>query len=265
VLLLNAGLLRHAGPHRLHVNLARRLARAGLTSLRFDLSRIGDSGSRSDKLARDESVVQETREAMDFMADAYGAKSFVLFGLCAGADQAVRTALVDERVAGVVLVDGYAYRTRKFMLQHYSDRVMRPRSWWNVLSFQHPGYSRLTSLFRRGSTPDGHAPPTTPPTPVVAGPRLGVYQRPPREVAEERLSTLVERGCRLHLAYTPSRHFNREAQVDEMFPSLAGSDLVRVKYFEHANHMFTLLGNQYALIERVESWLLESFPQSAPR
>ena len=70
-----------------------------------------------------------------------------------GADQAVRTALEDERVTGIVLVDGYAYRTRRFLLQHYSGRVMRPSSWWNILSLQHPGYARLAKLFELGRTP----------------------------------------------------------------------------------------------------------------
>lgn len=256
VLFLNAGLLRHAGPHRLHVQLARRLARAGRSSLRFDLSGIGDSGSRQDRLGREESVVRETRDAMDFMERSYGARSFVLFGLCAGADQAVRTALDDERVVGLVLVDGYAYRTRRFQLRHYAARLLRPRSWWNVLSIRHPAFTRMA---RRLRGPDGAGTSQPPP-----GARPGVYNRPPRDVAESRLRALVQRGCRLCVAYTPSRHFNGPTQFGEMFPSLAGSDRVRVEYFEHANHLFTLLASQAALIERVEAWMAALRPAPAP-
>ena len=43
VILLNAGLLHRVGPNRLHVDVARRLAEAGFTSLRFDMSGVGDS------------------------------------------------------------------------------------------------------------------------------------------------------------------------------------------------------------------------------
>lgn len=252
VLFVNAGLLHHSGPHRMHVHMARRLAESGITSLRFDLSGIGDSGLRQDRMGRQESIVQETRDAMDFMAGSYGAKTFVLFGLCAGADQAVRTALEDTRVIGTVLVDGYAYRTTGHVLHHYADRFLRPRSWWNVLSLRHPGYARLVSRLR-GATGDSMN--ETPKRPV--GPRLGVYLKPTREEAEKRLGALVERGCEVLAAYTPSAHFNRPAQFAEMYPALAGSKHVRVAFFDHANHMFTLLANQEALVARVESWMDE--------
>ena len=43
VLFLNAGVIHRIGPHRLHVNLARYFAMRGVTSLRIDLSGIGDS------------------------------------------------------------------------------------------------------------------------------------------------------------------------------------------------------------------------------
>ena len=42
-ILFNAGLLHRVGPNRLHVTLARRLARRGFPVLRFDFSGIGDS------------------------------------------------------------------------------------------------------------------------------------------------------------------------------------------------------------------------------
>ena len=259
VLFLNAGLLRHAGPHRLHVHLARRLASLGVASLRFDLSGIGDSGPRQDRLGREESVVQETREAMDFMVASYGAQRFVLFGLCAGADQAVRTALEDERVVGASLIDGYSYTTSRYVLRYYAGRFLRVRSWWNVLSLQHPGFARLVGRFSR-----------RPEAPVQrpVGPGLGVYNRPTREVAESRLRALVDRGCRLQVVFTPSKTYNREAQFGEMFPSLAGSERVAVRYFEDANHMFTLLANHQALIDCVEAWVREAFlsaPGSASR
>ena len=51
VLLLGAGLLHRVGPARLHVELARALAAAGLPVLRFDYSGIGESEVRADALA----------------------------------------------------------------------------------------------------------------------------------------------------------------------------------------------------------------------
>ena len=111
VILLNAGVLHRVGPHRLHVNLARRLAARGITSLRLDLSGIGDSPSVPGARSFRESAVADTKAAMDQLAVELGAERFVLFGLCSGADNALATAEVDPRVVGVVVIDPPAYVT----------------------------------------------------------------------------------------------------------------------------------------------------------
>ncbi|MFP2897131.1 hypothetical protein [Corallococcus sp. 4LFB] len=46
VVLSNVGLNHHVGPYRLWVELARQLAGRGITTLRFDLSGLGDSRPR---------------------------------------------------------------------------------------------------------------------------------------------------------------------------------------------------------------------------
>src|SRR5690606_3214765 len=82
VIFLNAGVLHRVGPHRLHVNLARRLAARGLSSLRLDLSGIGDSRSVPGSLAFRDSAVADARAAMDQLGAELGAQRFILFGLC---------------------------------------------------------------------------------------------------------------------------------------------------------------------------------------
>lgn len=254
VLFLNAGLLHHVGPSRLYVHLARRLSGAGVHSLRFDLSGIGDSGPRQDRMGRDESMVSETQEAMDSLTASHGVERFVLFGICTGADQAVRVALADERVVGAVLVDGYAYQTPFHVVRYYLTRLLRPHSWWNVVSLHHPAFHARPTRGHAGSAsaPD-----------AGAFPRPGIYVRPPRAEAESRLRTLAERGCRLCFVYTPTTRFSDASQLGEMFPSLKKHPAIRVEYLKGSNHVFTLLASQEALMRAVESWLVESFAVGA--
>jgi hypothetical protein len=113
VVILNAGVLHRVGPHRLHVVLARRLAALGVSSLRLDLGGIGDSVASSDATTFRESAVADTRLALA----GFGAKHYVIFGVCAGADNALATAAVDDRVAGIVLVDPYVYKNRRSQLR----------------------------------------------------------------------------------------------------------------------------------------------------
>jgi dienelactone hydrolase len=252
VLLLNAGLLHHVGPNRLHVALARRLAGAGVRSLRFDLSGIGDSGVRADNLPRVESAVEETREAMDHLARVHGAQRFVLFGICAGAEQALRVAAVDSRVAGIVPVDGYRYRTSGFTLHHYRRRLFRARTWTNILTGKHPAIARLLGRRRMARAP------------AAAGPRLTLLTPfPPREEAEARLLEFADRGGQLLAIYTPGAVFNHAAQFHAMFPTLASRPTVRSAFLPHANHVFTLLSAQEALVAAVETWMRETFVTAA--
>jgi pimeloyl-ACP methyl ester carboxylesterase len=90
VAFLNAGLLHHVGPARLWVSLARRFAAAGIRSVRFDLSGLGDSPERPGQ-ARNFSY---PKEAISDIADVVGSVcpdggEVVLIGLCAGAYHAI--------------------------------------------------------------------------------------------------------------------------------------------------------------------------------
>ena len=67
VLILNAGITHRCGPFRLHVDIARRLARAGFATMRMDLSGLGDSRVRSDVGENEDRAMLDARDAMDFI------------------------------------------------------------------------------------------------------------------------------------------------------------------------------------------------------
>ena len=251
VLFLNAGLLHHVGPNRLHVHLARLLAERGFTSLRFDLSGIGDSAVREDLLPRDRSVVSETREAMDHMQRVHGSERFVLFGICAGAEQAQRTGLEDERVAGTVLVDGLRYRTFGFTWRHYVRRAIRPRSWSNLLHGRHPAFAR-----RFGPNAE-RARPAAMDAPQLLSPF------PPREEGERLLLELLGRTGPMLLVYTRGSLFNHAGQARTMFPRLVSDPRVSVAYQPVADHLFMLLESQETVASDLTAWLERHWPAPA--
>ena len=105
VLLLNSGLMHHAGPYRLYVKLARRLASLGFLVLRFDFSGVGDSLRRQDNLPQNRANPLETREAMDYLEAAWGTQRFIAIGICRGAWVSFATASQDSRLIGLVLIN----------------------------------------------------------------------------------------------------------------------------------------------------------------
>jgi pimeloyl-ACP methyl ester carboxylesterase len=96
VMLLSVANEHHMGPNRLWVELARKWAALGITSVRFDLSGLGDSPTRAGQAE----FVARAPAAFDDVADIARAVSpddpsnVIFVGLCSAAYQAIENALV---------------------------------------------------------------------------------------------------------------------------------------------------------------------------
>jgi pimeloyl-ACP methyl ester carboxylesterase len=237
VIFLNAGVIHRVGPHRLHVNLARRLATRGVLSLRLDLSGIGDSRPVPGALSFRDSAVADSRAAMDHLA-AEGLDRFVLFGLCSGADNAIATGLADPRVAGLVLIDPPAYVTRRARLRGLWSRARRLRG----REVAERALRKLRARLRRAPTGEVEY--------------TGGREIPPPSVHGSQLRALCDRGVAILSIYTGAlgERYNHPDQLFELFPELRGR--VERRYFPDANHMFTELDAQAALIDAVTGWVL---------
>ena len=136
---LTAGLLHHVGPHRLHVLLARALAGRGISTLRFDLSGIGDSLARTDDLSAQQAAIEEIQDAISEL-ESRGFTRFILFGICSGAVQATRVALGNKKIAGLVLLntgsdDSSTETDAQAGAQYYLKRSLwNPRAWKNLFT-----------------------------------------------------------------------------------------------------------------------------------
>ncbi len=240
VIFLNAGLIHRIGPNRLYVRIARELARRGFSSLRFDLSGIGDSLPRTDGLPLRAAALRDVQDALDFLSATRALSSFILIGLCSGADLAFRVALADKRVVGAVLVDGLPYRTARSYVYYYTLRVWRlilPGGWRELLA-DRPLWRRL---------------PWSPKKPARTTTDLGGRDIPPRDEAESGLRELAARSVKLLVIYTEGRGYNYRQQFADVFPSVP-TDRVEVQYLKGADHLFTLLANQDRLVQMVDDW-----------
>lgn len=144
VLLLNSGIVHHVGPNRLYVKLARKLAAQGHPVLRFDFSGIGDSEKSRDNVRFEVSAVEETRQAMDALADRSGMDQFGLIGICSGAEISFKSALSDERVTGAVLINAPQYKEEPSpeMLARIAQR-QESHYYWKVALFSKSSWLKL--------------------------------------------------------------------------------------------------------------------------
>jgi len=241
VIVLNAGVLHRVGPHRLHVSLTRRLAAGGYPCARIDLGGIGDSTATSDAITFHESAVNDTRAAMTTLDRMLGARRYVIFGVCAGADNAIATAIADERVAAIVIVDPAVYGTPRALLRELSRRAASPEGIVKALRWgarvTRNRLRREVARLRRVDIPaEGR-------------------EYPPPRVFGDQLARLAGRGVRVLAIYSGihDERYNHEDQLFESFPALRGR-IDRV-YFPDANHTFTQLDDQAALIEATARWI----------
>jgi exosortase A-associated hydrolase 1 len=125
-----------AGSHRQFVLLSRRLADAGVASLRFDCRGMGDStGARRSF----ETIGADIGAAIDALADRLpGLDAVFLFGLCDGASAALLYwhATRDARVRGLCLANPWVRSETsqaRTALKHYYARRLLERSFWAKL------------------------------------------------------------------------------------------------------------------------------------
>jgi len=257
IVFLDAGVLHHVGPNRVHVRLARELAQEGFLSIRFDFSGLGDSRPRRDAVPFAESAVAEARQAMDVLA-ARGARSFLLFGICSGADAALRVALEDTRVAGAALVEPYLVEGPGYMIYAYRRKLLNPLSWWRLLR----GRSEfLTTLAARRRARGGSAVAPGAPRAAAAGPVEPAADEVPlilpsrREIARQ-VRALVEKEVDLCFVYAregPAYHNWLVLLRREVRPALVRG-WARVLAIPRTDHVFTPRAAQDRLVAAVRSW-----------
>ncbi|HMA91229.1 MAG TPA: alpha/beta fold hydrolase [Polyangiaceae bacterium] len=241
VLILNAGLIYRAGPGRLSVEFARRAARTGFASFRFDLSGIGDSDPRAESVTSIENAVADAHEAMNMLEAQFGFKRFVLFGLCSGAVHAHFIAWEDTRVVGAIMLDGYIFNTRLSALTHRLNRLRPLR--------RLPGRAVKWAL---RSLPD------TPTSPALAvQDDGGVLPRwPEREPVEAGLKILKQRGVALLQIFTGEWDlYSYEGQLAEALQSIDYGSLRTEMRIPSAEHLYLLPTERETLFSAVARWL----------
>ena len=231
LVLVSAGLVPKFGPYRLYTELARRVAEDGTVTLRFDLGGIGDSGHGASGAPLRARTELEIRSAVDWLCERYRVKDLTLAGLCSGAEDSFRSAAVDERVTGVVLIDPFAYGTRTNAFQHALHRVGRRTL--RALGLYAPA-ARPTTLGTRHR------------------PRAVSYRYMEKAEALPILRRLVERDAHVHFVYTAgARHaFTHVRQLAAEFELELG-DGVTLDHFPHLDHTQLLAQDRRIVVETI--------------
>jgi hypothetical protein len=241
VLILNSGLMHHVGTSRISVMLARKLAENGVLSVRFDFSGIGDSLPRRTKTNSVMNTQLETIEVMDEIQSSYGVKSFVLYGLCSGADVSFAVAQKDDRVAGIAQIDPYLYRNHGWFLRHYGPRLLDLKSWLGV--------------FRRfiGKRQDGESIPDH----LVETLDGNGREIPPQQDVERGYQIITSKNCKVLVIVTGGQAytFNHRKQFRNIFPNVPWQDNLEFHYLSEAEHVIPEPEYQKEVVTIIDKWV----------
>lgn len=250
VLFINAGFLHRVGPNRMNTLLARQLATRGFASLRMDLSGLGDSLGRSSSSDDYQIVADDLDSAMRFMQEQCGKREFVLVGLCSGAHDTARKALEDERVVGLVNIDGVGYRTRRFYLNHVFmhllRRVAQPQRWRRLLD-------RYRARSRQRAAGE-----VEPMSILSTG---NAYTDWSREQAGRNLEQLAARGVKMQFIYTGgvSGFYNYRSQFEDIFKEQDFRGKASSAWFPATDHLCMLQHHRDEVHRCIVDWCSASF------
>jgi len=246
VLILHAGMTHHVGPFRLHVVTARRLAACGYNVLRFDVGGMGDSLAHKDTGYDTDRVIADIRYAMDELTDRKGTKHFVLMGLCTGANNAHKVAVVDDRVTGSIFLDGYSYPTWQFYIRRYGPIALDPKRVINiVLRLGRNLFSKSETGKKETWRSDG----------------FHWWVLPPKDKTRKDFMTLVDRGVNLLFVFSAgvSERYNYRKQMEHAFSSVDFKGRLKVLFNKDAHHTYLMAIDRDKLISQVIGWLNECY------
>lgn len=238
----NAGLIYRIGPRRISVKLARALGEAGVPTLRFDLAGVGDSKQVGDSAPARQRILGNMRDALDELERATGIRRFIIVGVCSGAVNGFRTALDDERVVGVLMYDGFWYRSRWTGLVRLAKRLVALRP-----------AEIGASLARRWREL------TAPRADVAGGLADFDAANPPLHEFVEQVDRLVGRGVKLCFVYGGGvlRYYSYAGQFKDVFGAQPFFAQVRCDFLPSLDHMLSSAEAQRTMQALVVRWATE--------
>ena len=251
-ILLNAGLVNQAGPFRLHVELSRELAKHNFYTLRFDLSGIGDSLKHRDSRPHEQQMAGDITDTLNFVTEKTGIQTFVLMGICTGADNTHKATLADSRVIGAIMIDGYVYKTSGYYVRHFAPRILDPKvgvrwikrtlapkslakSYHNIISSLEKKFAKEKEVY--------------------------YWDLPPKETTMSDLKKFVDRQVNQLYIFTNNWgwSFNHKNQLQEMYNPVDFKGLATCVYFDKADHIYTLNSDRKNLINTICHWATKTY------
>ena len=241
-IILSAGMLHRVGPSRMHIPLAHSFAELGFPVLRIDLAGKGDSPVR-EGLKNQPSVAADFTDILAGIKGIYPNAKLVLFGMCSGADNAIRLSIMEPSVIGTVLLDPVCPKDSSFQLRAL-------RKFLDPYRYLH----RLAKMFRKSGKSVGRA----------DNPNIDWLQfrdLPTFEQFQNSFRALKERNGAMLAVFTQDavKYYNKQGQLEAVLDVGAFGSTATELFWPETQHTWQLSVHRRRLIDATKKWAEENF------
>jgi uncharacterized protein len=271
IVLMSPGIKMRVGPGRLYVPLTDMLIQQGYRVFRFDFHGLGDSaGELQETMLADVynhievgRYVNDARSALQWLRENVGARKFILGGLCGGATTALLTAEREPEVEALlslgmnVTLSSNAATPAKYLtgaqlesrLQGYYRRLLQPKSWLRLLTFQSEYGVIWRSMMRKLNKGQ----------PAASAPASAEQRGNANPLFPPAFFAFLKRGGRALMLFSEKDRLQSEYQ--EKFAAPFAAQLqpylpqLHQHLIAHANHVLTFTPWQQEMVAVSRSWL----------
>jgi len=247
VILFNAGVLHKVNAFDMNIDLMKILANDGSLVFRFDLSGMGDSKKSKIKSTLSEQVINDLIQSMDLIEDKYNIKDFVFIGLCTGADNAHKISVTDDRVMGVVWLDGYAYPTTEYNKLNFVRYIKAALNPVKLLRFIRKKFAVIlggNSDYESDEGVDNY-----------------FWELPDKEVYRKQMQDIFKRNSKGLYLYSGgvNDYYLYEGQFFDAFKGEAFLSNIEEQYYANADHLYVIKKHRLIMLERIKKWMRDHF------
>jgi len=238
LLLLNAGIIHRIGPHRINVRLAREVATMGIPSLRFDLSGRGDSLPAAPGLRYDEQAARDVCHAVATLCSEGQCDRVILFGICSGADNGFAAAMLESRIASLVMFDPPIFPNLRWRVRIWMSKFRK----YGLRA----GFARLLAIRKTWVTES----------------KTDSYGRdvPPVPEYVARLRSVADRGASIRLVYSGSTCDATDYEAQRRIILGAEpreAERIHTEFLPDIDHVVSTREAQELLLSRMRAWISE--------
>ncbi len=254
LIMLNAGTIHRAGPNNMYVKLSQNRSIMGIITVRCDLPGIGDSDYLKD--IYDNSYLSEIKKIADYIYNKKKAKKIYILGFCTSAYYALKYANIDNRIKGLILVNGTYFpqneyeellmlASKRIKLRYYKQKIFSISKWHVLINGKLNLKQKINNIILREPSDS-----TNKTSKIQLSNDLINHEKVIENVLNNKLLRVIMYYSQGSITYDHLYY-----SFNDLIKKKLHQNNFSFKFFKRIDHSFTPCWAQYLLIKEISNWI----------